>query len=389
MNITAKFIKIEAASAKLLFAMTLLALIICHSPWKFYYDLLRSPLSFYIGNISFQFDALFWVNDGLMTLFFLIVGLEIKYEMLYGHLNTRKKAILPGIAAVGGMLVPAAIFSILNYHDPIALRGWAIPAATDIAFSLAILSLLIHKAPAPLKSFLMALAIFDDLGAILIIAIFYNDHVSLMFLELTLACIAALIILNFIRVSWLSIYFIVGVALWVCLLKSGVHPTITGVILAAFIPFNPKHFKVSPLEKLKNRLHPIIALGILPLFALVNSGVSFTQFVLEDFQWTCFLGVTMGLFIGKQIGVLGMCWVAVKLGWAKLPEQMQWSDVYGMSILCGVGFTMSLFINALAFEPILGGLSFLNAAKMGILVGSLLSGLIGYLYLSLHKRVGM
>lgn len=380
---TQKFISLETISAKLLLGATLLALLLSNSPLStYYFNFFHTYILSQIGSLAFKSNLLFWINDGLMTIFFLFVGLEIKYEILEGALNSLRKAALPGIGAIGGMIVPALIYVCLNYHNATLLHGWAVPTATDIAFALAILSLLGSKVPPALKAFLTALAILDDLAAIIIIAVFYTDHLALTFLALALICALSLFILNINEVTRLSIYLLIGTILWFCFLKSGVHPTLAGVVIALMIPLkNRKNSQQFPLQKLKHLLHPWVAIVIIPLFAFANAGVYLLNLGQENLQISIILGVLFGLFIGKQIGVFGASWLAVKCRIASLPDRVRWSELYAVAVICGIGFTISLFIGALAFNNI--DYSYLNSIKVGVLLGSLLSGMAGYLLLRL------
>lgn len=364
-----KFIKVETSSTYLLFATTILAIALANSPCQVEYNNL-------INAKIFNLHFLSCINEGLMTIFFLVVGMEIKYEIIKGSLNSFSKAILPAIAALGGVIAPALIYLICNRHDVNLWRGWGIPIATDIAFSLGVLSLAGSRIPVALKTFLMALAIFDDLVAILIIAIFYTDNLSCLFLGLALICMITLLILNLVKMSHMAPYFIVGILLWFCLVKSGVHATLAGVALAFAIPLSG--------HKIKDALHPWVAWGILPLFAFANAGVSFFHLSAANLQISIILGILLGLFFGKQLGVFTACWFAVKLKIAKLPDHVSWLDLYAVAILCGIGFTISLFIGALAFTNYTG--SYLSSVKIGVLAGSLLSGVIGYLMLRRQKR---
>lgn len=383
MGTSEKLIKMEAASAKLLFTVMLFALFLSNSPLKsHYWELLNASFQFQFSGVFIHFNLTHWINEGLMTLFFLVVGLEIKYEILKGALNSRQKAILPGLAAIGGMLVPAAIFSLFTFRDGVAIRGWAIPTATDIAFSLAILSLLRHRIACSLRIFLAALAIFDDLGAIILIAIFYTDNLSSFFLQLALTCALFLVVLNISGVDRLLPYLLVGLLLWFCLLKSGIHATMAGVVLAAFVPtVSQKKSKSSPLIHLKQGLQTWVTWLVLPGFAFVNSGVDLSHVFRLGLDWYTFSGVSLGLFLGKQLGVFLACWLAVKCCVAKLPDSLSWKQLHGLAMICGTGFTMSLFINALAYQGSVNGEMYLNTAKLGILLGSFLSGMIGYLIL--------
>lgn len=379
-----EFINLETIGAKLLLGATILALCLTNSPLKAYYtNLFQTPL-FQIGGIHVPFNLLFCVNEGLMTIFFLVVGLEIKYEISKGTLNSFRKAALPGIGAIGGMIVPAGIYVYMNYHNSVMLRGWAVPMATDIAFSLAVLSLFGSKIPFPLKTFLTALAILDDVAAIVIIAIFYTNHLDILFLGFSVICILILFTINSIRITQISPYLLIGSILWFCFLKAGIHPTLTGVITAFAIPVTDAQ-KASPLQKLQGNLHPGVALGILPLFAFANAGVSLTNLGQEKLHAPLIFGTLFGLFIGKQVGIFGASWLAVKLGIAKLSNQVRWPELYIIAILCGIGFTMSLFIGMLAFGY-QNADGYLNSLKVGVLSGSLLSGTVGYMLLWMKYR---
>jgi NhaA family Na+:H+ antiporter len=315
-----------------------------------------------------------------MVIFFFLVGLEIKREILEGELNSLSKFALPGFAAVGGMVIPAIIYAAFNSHHPASLQGWAIPTATDIAFALGILSLLGSRVPVSLKIFLTALAILDDLGAIVIIAIFYTKNISAISLALAGVCMILLLILNLMGVRRIGAYVLVGIIMWICVLKSGIHATLAGVILAMAIPLrDEKDPTISPLRNIEHGLHPWVAFLVLPVFAFFNAGVSYDGISLSTFVHPIPLGIGLGLFLGKQIGVFGAAWLAVKSNFAKLPQGASWSWIYGISLLCGVGFTMSLFIGTLAFN----GADQTNAVlvRFGVLVGSFASGLLGYLVL--------
>lgn len=367
------FINLEANSAKLLLGATILALLISNTSWQQYYQ------RFFDIRLFSHFNLQFLINEGLMTLFFLVVGLEIKYEMLKGSLNSVRKAALPGIGALGGMVLPALIYVCINAHNPTTLHGWAIPTATDIAFSLALLSLYNSRLPFGLKAFLTALAIFDDLAAIIIIAIFYTNHIAVIFLLSAFACIFLLFVLNKKHVTSLSIYLLLGFILWFVLLQSGVHPTLAGVITGFMVPLEDRNKKYSPLQALQHELHPWVALFILPLFAFANTGISFLHLNQQNLHASVILGILFGLFLGKQGGVFGATWLAVKLNLAALPTQVKWIELYAISIICGIGFTISIFIGTLAFIPYTD--YFFDSVKVGVLCGSLLSALGGYLLL--------
>jgi NhaA family Na+:H+ antiporter len=372
-----EFIKLESASSILLLIGALLALLMSNSALEHFYELLvHTP--FMVGGIEIK-QAEFWINDGLMAIFFLVVGLELKREMLEGQLSDWSQIALPVIAAIGGMVVPASIYVFFNWGNPVTLNGWAIPSATDIAFSLGILALLGSRIPLSLKVFLMALAIIDDLGAILIIAFVYSGHD----LHLSyLAFAAAFLVIPVILYHWkgianLAVYAIIGLLVWYCVLKSGIHATIAGVVLAFFIPLDKNSQGHSPLHNLEHILHPWVAFLILPIFAFANAGVSFEGLELSVLWEPVPLGIVLGLFVGKQLGVMGFAWLTIKLGLAELPERATWTTVYGVAILCGVGFTMSLFIGALAFtDP-----AYMNQVRLAVLLGSFLSAIVGYFIL--------
>ncbi|KIF57510.1 MULTISPECIES: Na+/H+ antiporter NhaA [Pseudomonas] len=372
-----RFFQLEAASGLLLIAAAILALIINNSPLSWLYNgLLDTPVVAQIGALKIAKPLLLWINDGLMALFFLLIGLEVKREVLDGQLSKPSQIVLPGAAAIGGMLVPALIYWFLNRDNPAALDGWAIPTATDIAFALGVLALLGKRVPVSLKLFLMTLAIIDDLGAIVIIAIFYSGELSTLSLGLAAACITALVAMNRLGVVKLGPYMIIGLILWVCVLKSGVHATLAGVTLAFCIPLRTKNAEPSPLLTLEHALHPWVAYGILPLFAFANAGLSLTGVTAESFTHHVPMGIAVGLLLGKTLGVFGLTWLAVKIGIAALPQGANWGQVLGVAILCGIGFTMSLFVGSLAFVP--GASEYAGMDRMGILTGSVFAALIGY-----------
>jgi len=382
------FLRLESASGILLVAAAAIAMLLMNSPLAaFYMDFLNIPVAIRIGEFEIFKPMLLWINDGLMAVFFFLVGLELKREFIEGHLSQRDQAILPAIAAVGGMVVPAGIYAYLNWHDPVTLHGWAIPSATDIAFALGVLMLFGKQVPTALKIFLLTLAILDDLGAIIIIAIFYTSNLSVGSLITALAALAVLIVLNRRGVVYVAAYVLVGLIMWASVLKSGVHATLAGVALAMTIPLrDPKNPKHSPLRDLEHDLHPSVAYVILPLFAFANAGVPLKGLTLEVLFAPVPLGIAAGLFIGKQLGVFGASWAAIKLKIAGLPAGVNWRQLYGVSILCGIGFTMSLFIGALAFEN--AGPEHSAEVRLGILLGSLLSAVVGYaiLRLGLSRR---
>ncbi|OLY73283.1 sodium:proton antiporter [Pseudomonas sp. ATCC PTA-122608] len=380
-----RFFQLEAASGLLLIAAAALALIINNSPLShFYASFLDVPVVAQIGALKIAKPALLWINDGLMALFFLLIGLEVKRELLDGQLSKPSQVVLPGAAAIGGMVVPALIYWALNKDNPAALGGWAIPMATDIAFALGVLALVGKRLPVSLKLFLMTLAIIDDLGAIIVIAIFYSTDLSGASLAGAAACLIALIAMNRLGVVKLGPYMIVGLILWVCVLKSGVHATLAGVTLAFCIPLRTKNAEPSPLLTLEHALHPWVAYAILPLFAFANAGVSLAGVNLESFTHHVPMGIAAGLLLGKTIGVLGFTWVMVKTGLAALPAGANWGQVLGVAILCGIGFTMSLFVGSLAFVP--GSSEYAGMDRMGILTGSILAALIGYAVTAMASR---
>ncbi len=387
MNFIEDFIKKESSSGILLIFTTILALILSNTFMApLYQSFLHIPVEIRIGALHLDKSLYHWVNDGLMAIFFLLVGLEVKREIMEGHLSSVRQVALPGIAAVGGMAIPAVVYLAFNMDNPIAVNGWAIPTATDIAFALGILSLLGKRVPVSLKIFLMALAIIDDLGAIVIIAVFYTKQLSMLSIGVAAAALAVLIVLNRFGVAKKAAYFIVGAVLWVSVLKSGVHATLAGVALAFTIPLNARNEegkRFSLLKELEHDLHYWVAFFILPLFAFVNAGVNVTEISLDQMAGPVPMGILLGLFLGKQAGVFGFSWLAIKFGWAKLPEGGTWRQLYGVSILTGIGFTMSLFIVTLAFED---DSVFFYTDKLAILVGSFFSGVIGYLLLRMGKK---
>ena len=381
------FIKKDAFPGILLIVVTIAALILQNSPLSHYYmGFLHTPVEIRIGALHIAKPLLLWVNDGLMAIFFLLVGLEIKREVMEGHLSSLSQIALPGIAAVGGMLVPALVFIAFNRGDAFAMQGWAIPTATDIAFALGILSLLGKRVPVSLKIFLMALAIIDDLGAIVIIALFYTQELSTLSIAVAAASLVVLFIMNRMGVVRKAAYMMVGVILWVSVLKSGVHATLAGVALAFFIPLRSKDKEgntFSIAHQLEHDLHYWVALLILPLFAFVNAGVDLGGISPGGMKETVPLGIMAGLFIGKQLGVFTFSFIAIKAGIAKLPNDSTWLQLYGVALLTGIGFTMSLFVDTLAF----GDTDlFAYADKLAILLGSLFSGIAGYVVLKVASK---
>ena len=371
-----RFFQLEAASGLLLIAAAALALIVNNSPLSHYYTaFLDVPVAVQIGALQIAKPSLLWINDGLMALFFLLIGLEVKRELLEGQLSKPSQVVLPGAAAIGGMVVPALIYWFINKDYPDALGGWAIPMATDIAFALGVLALLGKRVPVSLKLFLMTLAIIDDLGAIIVIAVFYSSELSGVSLLLAAACLIVLIAMNRMGVIKVAPYMIVGLILWVCVLKSGVHATLAGVTLAFCIPLRTKNSETSPLMSIEHALHPWVAYAILPLFAFANAGVSLAGVSMHSFVSHVPMGIAAGLLIGKTLGVFGLTWIAIKTGMAALPAGANWGQVFGVAILCGIGFTMSLFVGSLAF---VAGSDYVGMDRMGILTGSILAALLGY-----------
>ncbi len=379
----AKFIEMESSGGILLIMSALTAIVLANTPLAAYYNsFLSTPFEVRIGGFEIDKPLLLWINDGLMAVFFFLVGLELKREILEGEFSNKKNIILPGVGAVGGMIVPALIYILFNSHDPAAMKGWAIPSATDIAFALGVLTLLGSRVPTCLKIFLISLAIFDDIGAILIIAIFYMSKISLTALFVVAVCVAVLTVLNRRRVESHTLYIFIGVIMWVATLKSGVHATLAGVLLAMFIPIRSKNNPFnSPLRNMESHLHPVVAYFVLPVFAFANSGLTLTGVGLQDALHSVPVGIALGLFFGKQIGIFGFCWLFIKLKITQLPSGMSWKNLYGVSILGGIGFTMSLFIGSLAFDKTVTGMMF--DERLGIILGSVASGLTGYFSLKL------
>jgi len=382
-NSIRNFLRLESASGILLIVATGLAMICANSGLKPLYDsLLQIPVGIHMGTFEIHKPLLLWINDGLMVLFFFLVGLELKRELMEGELSEPAKVVLPALGALGGMVIPVLIFWWLNQDNPVGIDGWAIPMATDIAFALGILSLLGQRVPLPLKIFLVSLAIFDDIGAIIVIALFFTSQLSVAMLWIAACCLVVLGILNRWGVANIPPYVLVGALMWVAVLKSGVHATLAGVLLAMFIPLkdtnNPAH---SPLRFLEEELHTTVAFATLPLFAFFNAGVSLGDVSMGRFTHPVPLGITLGLFLGKQLGIFLFCMTGVLLGIAHLPKSVTPIHLYGVAILCGIGFTMSLFIGSLAFEELQRPALF--DERIGILLGSWLSAVAGYLWLRL------
>jgi NhaA family Na+:H+ antiporter len=384
------FLRLESAGGIILMAAAALALLAANSGAAgLYAYFIDTPVEVRVGALLIAKPLFLWVNDGLMAIFFFLVGLELKREFLEGELSRPANVLLPALGAVGGMAVPVAFFVFMNQGDAVAMQGWAIPAATDIAFALGILTLLGSRVPVSLKVFLVSLAIFDDLGAIVIIAIFYSADLSTAALAVALTCLAVLTLMNRRGVMSVSSYVLVGIIMWIAVLKSGVHATLAGVALAGFIPMrDPDNEGYSPLSELEHDLHQVVAFFVLPLFAFVNSGIDLGGVGIEDLLHPVPLGIAAGLFVGKQVGIFLLCFIAIKLGLARLPDGANWGGLYGVSILCGVGFTMSLFVGSLAFENTVINKDMIFDERLGIILGSLLSGIMGYivLYLALPKN---
>jgi len=380
------FLRLESAGGILLFLAAALAMLLANSLLEPYYQLLlTTPVEIRVGPLEIAKPLLLWINDGLMAVFFFLIGLELKRELVEGELSDKKNIILPGVGAIGGMAVPALIYLYFNINDPVAAKGWAIPAATDIAFALGVLTLLGSRVPASIKLFLTSLAIFDDIGAILIIAFFYTSKISIMSLTVVALCIPILFYMNKRNVISKSPYLLIGIIMWVAMLKSGVHATLAGVVLAMFIPIRSnKKPDYSPLKSMEHDLHTVVAFFVLPVFAFANAGINIQGVSLDQLMHGVPLGIALGLFVGKQVGIFGMCWLAIKLNITRLPKGMSWLSLYGTAALCGIGFTMSLFVGSLAFEET--GVNLLFDERLGIILGSLASGILGYVLLRISLR---
>ena len=370
------FFKLEAASGLVLLFSAIFALIISNTTYAdLYFSTLEKYLFIGFNEIGLKLSILHWINDALMAIFFFFVTLEIKREFLQGELSNFKQALLPIIAAIGGMVVPALFYVIINFGDPETLNGWAIPSATDIAFSLGVLSLLGKRVPISLKVFLTALAIIDDLGAILIIAIFYSGDLNIVYLSLMSVAFILLLLINKFNIKKFLPYLIIGLALWDFTHNSGIHATIAGVLLAMTIPHRKKEKDFSLLLKIEHAISPYVAFGIMPLFAFANAGVSLEGLSFSSLMDKVPLGIVLGLFVGKQLGVFVFSYVSIKLKIAQMPNNSNWFNFYGVGILTGIGFTMSLFVGNLAFVE---NMQYMDGVKIGVLTGSLLSTLAGY-----------
>lgn len=368
------FFKMESAGGIILVIAAAIAMFVANSPLN---EMYQGMLHTYVFGMSVSH----WINDGLMAVFFLLIGLEVKRELLEGALKSKETAIFPAIAAVGGMLAPALIYVLFNSSNPEALQGWAIPAATDIAFALGIMALLGNRVPVSLKVFLLALAIIDDLGVVVIIALFYSGDLSTLALTVGFIATGVLFMLNNKHVTKLSVYLIVGAILWFAVLKSGVHATLAGVVIGFAIPLKGNKGEHSPLKHLEHALHPYVAFAILPIFAFANAGISLEGISLSNLTGMLPLGIAMGLLVGKPLGIFLFSWGAVKTGVAKLPEGVNFMNIFAVSVLCGIGFTMSIFISSLAFGPT--NADFDTLARLGILMGSTTAAILGYVLLSI------
>tara|TARA_B100001029_G_scaffold45980_1_gene36343 strand:- start:2484 stop:3650 length:1167 start_codon:yes stop_codon:yes gene_type:complete len=384
MEILRKFFRLKSAAGILLLLAAIAAIVVENSFLSDSYSkLLHSSISFKISNFAIDKDLHHWINDGLMAIFFLLVGLEIKRELIQGHLSTRQQFSLPAVAAIGGITVPAIIYISLNFGNDVTTNGWAIPTATDIAFALGVVTLLGDRVPISLKVTLVAIAIIDDLMAIIIIATFYTSDVSIYYLLLAAVATSVLFLLNKKQINKLSPYVILGILLWMFVLKSGIHASLAGVLLAQFIPLNSKDSSShSPLQNLEHSIAPWVNFSILPIFAFANAGVSFSGMKLNLLWDPVTLGIILGLFFGKQIGVMLFTYVGSLLKVCKLPSDISWAQYYGLSLVTGIGFTMSLFIGSLAFtDP-----EYQTSVRLGVLIASLLAGILGYLTLRITTK---
>jgi len=371
-----KLIHHESFGGGLLVGAAVVAMLLANSPASSIYNFfLELPVQISFGNFAIAKPLLLWVNDGLMALFFLLIGLEIKREVLDGNLSSPQQIILPGVAAVAGIAFPALIYVFFNANDEIGVRGWAIPSATDIAFALGVFSLFGKRLPISLKLFLLSVAIFDDIGAIIIIALFYSTDLSTTSLMVAMAGLVILFVLNRCRVNLLTPYLVVGLIVWTAVLKSGVHATLAGFAIAWFIPLKLKDNDGNEmLPDLEHSLEPWIAFFVLPIFAFANAGVDLGNIGINDLFSPITLGIALGLFFGKQIGIFGICWIVIKMKFTQLPKGSNWAQFYGVCLLCGIGFTMSLFIGTLAFQD--QGLAYQTNVKLGVLLGSLASAIV-------------
>ena len=379
------FMKLESAGGILLLFASVVALLVANSPLAgFYSELLDTTVAVQVGALSINKPLLLWINDGLMAVFFFLIGLEIKREVMEGELSSFSQIILPGMGALGGMIVPAALYAWLNWGDAVALDGWAIPVATDIAFALALLGVFGSRVPTSLKVFLLTLAIFDDLAAIVIIALFYSGDLAVSSLLVAAVALVIAVVMNRMGVTRTSSYILLGIVLWIAVLKSGVHATLAGVLIAFCVPMRDQQGQ-SPLRRLEHDLHGPVAFAVLPIFAFANAGLSLGDMSVADLAHPVTLGVILGLLVGKPLGILAFVGIAVALRFVQLPNNVSWLQIVGVAFACGIGFTMSLFIAGLAFEH--GSGDYFSGDRLGILIGSILSALVAYalLYLSLPK----
>jgi NhaA family Na+:H+ antiporter len=380
-NAIRDFMKLESTAGLLLLTAAIAAMLVANSPLaSIYDDLLETTVAVQFGALEVNKPLLLWINDGLMAIFFFLIGLEIKREVLEGELSSFKQVILPGMGALGGMIVPAAIYAWLNWNDPASLDGWAIPVATDIAFALALLGVFGSRVPTALKVFLLTLAIFDDLAAIVIIALFYTGDLSTAALIVGGAALTLGFIMNRTGVTRLSGYLLLGIVLWIAVLKSGVHATLAGVLIAFCVPMRDQQGQ-SPLRRLEHDLHGPVAFAILPIFAFANAGLSFGGMTMSDLNHPVTMGVILGLFLGKPVGIMLFVGLTVGLRLVKLPDNINWLQILGVAFACGIGFTMSLFIAGLAFEH--GSGDYFKGDRLGIVLGSVISALVAYLLLHL------
>lgn len=371
-----EFMQLESASGLLLLAAAVLAMLVANSPIAVLYDaLLDTTVAIQVGALSIKKPLLLWVNDGLMAVFFFLIALEIKREIVEGELSSMSQVVLPAMGALGGMLVPAGIYVAFNYGDPVALEGWAIPMATDIAFALALLGTFGSRVPIALKVFLLTLAIFDDLAAIVVIALVYSSHLSLFALSVGGAVLASAIAMNRLGVTRVSAYILIGIVMWIAVLKSGVHATLAGVLIGFCVPMRDQQGG-SPLRDLEHDLHGPVAFAILPIFAFANAGLSLSGLTTDAFIHPVTMGIVAGLVLGKPLGIMVFVGLAVGLRMVKLPGNMRWMQLLGIAFVCGIGFTMSLFISGLAFEH--GSTDYFSNDRLGILLGSLIAAGIGY-----------
>ncbi|WP_192880622.1 Na+/H+ antiporter NhaA [Haemophilus haemolyticus] len=381
-----RFLKLESAGGILLLFSAAVAMLLANSPLSNQYnDFLNLPVSLQIGSFSINKTLIHWINDGFMAVFFVLVGMEVKKELFEGALSSYQQAIFPAIAAVGGMIVPASVYWFIAKQDPSLANGWAIPMATDIAFALGIMALLSKQVPLPLKIFLLALAIIDDLGAIVVIALFFSHELSVQALIFSGISILTLVLLNRFRVSALCAYMVVGAILWASVLKSGVHATLAGVIIGFCIPLKGKKGE-RPLHDFEHILAPWSSFVILPLFAFANAGVSFDGIDVSMISSPLLLAIACGLIIGKPVGVFGFSYISVKLGLAKLPDGINFKQIFAVAVLCGIGFTMSMFLASLAFDADAGE-SVNTLSRLGILLGSTVSATLGYLFLKQTTKI--